>query len=868
MSSRGGRERQWKEYPLRPEEKIHHGRNTVPPSRHLWVGNLSHTLTERALSNHFRQFGELESVAFSPGRSYAFINFIEASAAFAAFGALQGFILAGNALRIEFAKAEKSSAQLHEEDDYIRRRDSPRSSVRESPFPHRDSRIRHSNSDPNNENQKPISSGSRADGEPNEVLWIGFPQSLKLDEHSFWDAFSPFGEIEKISSYPGRTYAFVRYKHVNSAIRAKDNLQGKLFGNPRVHITFARSESRAPPSNTGKNSIPDPPSPRYGRQHDRYHDERKRRSPLPGRNHGFRDTGHDGYGRRSPSRDRNVNFHDFHTPRRGPVYDDEWDLPEDALIFHGAKKLKGGPIPIPIPVPVPSEPELPEYPFSDSEHGKNVLSRPPGFDNNNLGHFGYHKQMIHDPPMNVAQPYGERGNIQNTQNIQNTRNTLNAGYDGFHGGPVSQNAVEWKRPTPEPHIPASGEWKWEGIIAKGGTSICRARCFPVGKVLDMILPEFLDCTARTSLDMLSKHYYQAASSWVVFFVPESDADMAFYNEFMNYLGEKQRAAVAKLDDKTTLFLVPPSDFSEKILKVPGKLSISGVILRLEQPPATADTLPPPPPPPHQRQPERPDPYLMLSHGEASRMSFTAASPSGSYQLQNLGKPRPGTGTMSVPPFHVDNNTQTQDHLLHRQSRSGDFMIPNNQETTNLSNNYRPGSPTYQEPKTLVAATGGIGIQPDQLAQLASFLGNARQSMTAGEEFRQPSSNVMMGLDNNSNSNNNGYNNNNRMTPRQLPSPSPSQHHQHQHQYHPPNPSQQQQQMMSGYHHQHHQQQKQHQVQVGNMGHGQGQSQSQSSGSQGQGNGQEETEEADPQKRLQATLELAATLLKQIQQGKT
>lgn len=90
---------------MRPEEKSHHGRSTAPPSRHLWVGNLSHTLTERALSNHFRQFGELESVAFSPGRSYAFINFIEESAAFAAFGALQGFILAGNAIRIEFTKA-------------------------------------------------------------------------------------------------------------------------------------------------------------------------------------------------------------------------------------------------------------------------------------------------------------------------------------------------------------------------------------------------------------------------------------------------------------------------------------------------------------------------------------------------------------------------------------------------------------------------------------------------------------------------------------------------------------------------------------------------------------------------------------------
>ncbi|KAL4581466.1 hypothetical protein LXL04_017681 [Taraxacum kok-saghyz] len=675
MSFRGGRDRHWKDYPLRPEEKSHHGRSTAPPSRHLWVGNLSHTLTERALSNHFRQFGELESVGFSPGRSYAFVNFIEVSAAFAAIGALQGFILAGNALRIEFTKAEKSPSR-DEDDKYLHRR------------------IRHSNSgsDPNYQNQKP---STKEDEEPNEVLWIGFPQSLKVDEHSFYTAFSPFGEIEKVSSYPGRTYAFVRYKHINSAIRAKDNLQGKLFGNPRVHITFARSESRA--------LNPDPISPRY---HDRsYHDEQ--RKPSSGRNHGFRDTGY-GYGRRSPSRDRNVNFHDFPPPpRQPPLYDDEWDLPEDALIFHNAKKLKGGLIPIP---------ELPEYPFS--EHVKNALMRPPGFDNN-LGHFGYHNNNQMMIPV-------ERGN-----------NTRNGPYDGFQGGPVplAQNATEWKRPTPEPHIPASDEWKWEGIIAKGGTSICRARCFPVGKVLDMILPEFLDCTARTSLDMLAKHYYQAASSWVVFFVPESDADMAFYNEFMNYLGEKQRAAVAKLDDKTTLFLVPPSDLSEKILKVPGKLSISGVILRLEQPPAT--TLPPPPPPP---------PY--------------------SGHFQNHGKPRP-------VPYHVE-NTNTPDHLP-----PTSVMI---QDTTGVTS-YRPGTPTimpqYQEPKPV-----GVGIQQDQLAQLASFLGR--------EEFRQPT-----GLDN-------GY----RTTPHQY-------HHQQL-----PSPSQQ-------YH------------QVGQ--------------SSSQGNVQEETE-ADPQKRLQATLD--------------
>lgn len=83
--------------------------------------------------------------------------------------------------------------------------------------------------------------------------------------------------------------------------------------------------------------------------------------------------------------------------------------------------------------------------------------------------------------------------------------------------------------------------------------------------------------------MLSKHYYQASGAWVVFFVPGSDADIAHYNEFMHYLEEKQRAAVAKLDEEKTLFLVPPSDFSQKVLKVPGKLSISGVVLRMEHP---------------------------------------------------------------------------------------------------------------------------------------------------------------------------------------------------------------------------------------------------------------------------------------------
>jgi RNA recognition motif-containing protein len=97
--------------------------------------------------------------------------------------------------------------------------------------------------------------------EPSEVLWVGFPAQLKVDESILGRAFAPFGEIEKISTFPGRSYAFVRYSSVASACRALEALQGKLFGNPRVHICFAKSESGS--SSSGKSSFNGPRSPSY-----------------------------------------------------------------------------------------------------------------------------------------------------------------------------------------------------------------------------------------------------------------------------------------------------------------------------------------------------------------------------------------------------------------------------------------------------------------------------------------------------------------------------------------------------------------------------------------------------------------------------
>lgn len=107
-----GRERFRREYFPRVEAKTHFGRNDAPSSRHLWVGNLSPHITESLLSEQFLRFGELDNIVFYPGRSYAFVNFKKEEDAAIALRGLQGFVVAGFPLKIEFTKGV-SCVALH-----------------------------------------------------------------------------------------------------------------------------------------------------------------------------------------------------------------------------------------------------------------------------------------------------------------------------------------------------------------------------------------------------------------------------------------------------------------------------------------------------------------------------------------------------------------------------------------------------------------------------------------------------------------------------------------------------------------------------------------------------------------------------------
>ncbi|CAH8381332.1 unnamed protein product [Eruca vesicaria subsp. sativa] len=787
MSVRGGG---------RKEER---GRN--PPSRHLWVGNLPLGISERELADRFLRFGELESVAFQPARSYAFLNFKHDEDAFAAIDSLQGFPLNGNPLKIEFAKPDKSSTGSRTENTF--RHDEQRSGARGSPFFQKDSRMRYESPDAYSRSNK---MGDR-DAESSEVLYIGFPASLKVDEALLMEVFSPFGDIAKVTIFPGRSYAFVQFRNIMAACKAKETLQGKLFGNPRVHISFAKSEPSSSSSGRGPSgrsfSPPYRSVDRLGSSEGYFHQDRNYgsmsrvssvRDPHYIADRGLEESEDYMFSRKRASRleydggppyrrSRSPHklpqdMHEYHReigstyrddphrfPSRSSVYEEPRGFSEEDYYYQDAKRVKTRSL-------QPERQERRAFSRASSDFSPNKA-----FDRNYDAGQGRYKQTV-EKPLNLAIRNGEMNN------------SFREPHDELVG---DFSLPEGRRHTLEQIRPSLKDWNWEGTIAKGGNAICRAKCFPVGKVMDMMLPEFLDCTARTGLDMLANHYYQSSQAWVVFFVPGSDTDIVFYNEFMHYLEEKQRAAVSKLDDTTTLFLVPPSDFSEKVLKVPGKLSISGVILRSEYEGSGYGSV--------QQQVER-------RYGETS------------YPEDSGSVPDPGPTAFLRSIARDLQHSPMDPYIESRHDQySGRVWPPRDVSVTNTRTSqmqpslidlqehsgFVPGKQQNAEPSRFRETEIPSGFQPEHVTNLASSM--SRQQYQVDNTLNQPE---------------------------RYPAEARASFHPLQHEQTPSAPP--------GYQN----------VQL-----------------QGSSNIQEgeEENEANPQKRLQATLQLAAALLQQIQQSK-
>lgn len=94
--------------------------------------------------------------------------------------------------------------------------------------------------------------------QPTRTLWIGHLKPTATS-NDLWQAFSHYGHIETFRLVPERSCAFINYLHIADAIRARDDIVGRLGGRlgfgtfgpeGQVRVGFGKPES-TPQSQTG-----------------------------------------------------------------------------------------------------------------------------------------------------------------------------------------------------------------------------------------------------------------------------------------------------------------------------------------------------------------------------------------------------------------------------------------------------------------------------------------------------------------------------------------------------------------------------------------------------------------------------------------
>lgn len=543
------------------------------PSKHVWVGGFGSSVTKEKLEEEFSKFGKIEDFKFIRDRNTALVDFTRLEDASAAVKNMNGLQIGDDRIRVDFLRshpAKRDQSEFHDignaqfkgvggfDSSWI----NP-DIIRNYPEPTYSGHKRQQPSQP---------FGGRKAGQPSKVLWVGYPPSVMIDEEMLNNAMILYGEIERIKCFPARHYSFVEFRSVEEARRAKEALQGRLFNDPRISIMFSNSDS-APGKDFG------PPYPGFrGQRPDMFGNEfpfgpplmdvfPSNRAMMPSSLHGP-PNGVLGPGMPRPFGPRGAMDPLIPTP----------DLHEPNMLSTMSELTANAPVN--------------QRKLSPSAAG---LLPPPAFSGRSYKTTGWD---VLDP--NQFPRESKRSRIGGPTSFHDPLTTgkgdeyiasdqpYSAGSQ-FIGGSLARAQGDYGLSPPDMGGAkgnvmgrASEDFIWRGVIAKGGNPVCHARCIPMGKGLECELPEVVNCSARTGLEMLAKHYAGAIGFDIVFFLPDSEDDFANYTEFLRYLGSKNRAGVAKLDDGTTLFLVPPSDFLTDVLKVTGPERLYGVVLKLPQ----------------------------------------------------------------------------------------------------------------------------------------------------------------------------------------------------------------------------------------------------------------------------------------------
>ncbi|CAJ1955536.1 unnamed protein product [Sphenostylis stenocarpa] len=630
------------------------------PSKQLWVGGVSHAVAMEDLEAEFRKFGKIEDFKFFRDRRTACVEFLNLDDALRAMKVMNGKRLGGGYICVDFLRSQSTN---------------------------RDFLVDHGQFQARPQHLQP-SLGRNS--QPSNILWIGFPPSFQIDEQMLHNAMILFGEIERIRSFPSRHYSFVEFRSIDEARRAKEGLQGRLFNDPRITIMYSSSDLTP------------------GKDYPGFYPGSK--GPLPDglvSEHPFRPPQSDVFGQNRPIVPNNFpgqlpsgGIGGPNVPMRpfvpqgleslnsGPDFNELGTLHK---FQDGSSKSQMGPSwkrpspPAPgmISSPMPGiRPTSGPWDVLDTNQFSRDSKRSRIDDALLTSDAPFPLRNINDHGLRLEQPFG-----------------IDPITDGDGSGPKSHLGPARARITSG--VPSSVQpdidHTWRGIIAKGGTPVCRARCVPIGKGIGTEIPDVVDCAARTGLEMLTKHYADAIGFDIVFFLPDSEEDFASYTEFLRYLKAKNRAGVAKFLDNTTLFLVPPSDFLTKVLKVTGPERLYGVILK----------------------------FPLVSSSSSMQQTMHFPSPSTQY-VQQIPPSQPEYGSISVKEEQI--LPMEYNRLLHDDSKRLSKPLP---PATSVPPPAHSVPPDYASTYTASASQTGVTLTPELIATLTSFLPSTIQAQSAG-----------------------------------------------------------------------------------------------------------------------------------------
>lgn len=177
------------------------------PTRSLWIGCIDSLVSQEQLLQTFSPYGLIDSVRLIADKECAFVNFVHIEDAIRAkedILTLHNGRIGDTVVRIGYGK-----------------------------------------------NDGPLLDSSVL--QPTRALWFG-NMSITLTSNDLYDVFKQFGEIESARVLTQKNCAFVNFKYLEGAIRAKEHVQTTNLLGPNTRIGFAKVPTASP---VGSNPLAD-----------------------------------------------------------------------------------------------------------------------------------------------------------------------------------------------------------------------------------------------------------------------------------------------------------------------------------------------------------------------------------------------------------------------------------------------------------------------------------------------------------------------------------------------------------------------------------------------------------------------------------